>query len=154
MRRSSRRSGCRSRRELDTAAPDNPVVLVRGGHDYILNTAALRKWNITRDTAVPEGGAITRGADGEPNGELVDSARALVSLPPPRTGDGRRRSHHPAHGQCLRHHQRADSRQYKGEFFQALDTILDGARRPASSPCATPSTCRASRRGTPRASAR
>ena len=64
-------------------SPDNPVVLVRGGHDYILNSAALRKWNISRATPAPEGGAITRGPDGELTGELVDSAKGLVSLPPP-----------------------------------------------------------------------
>src|SRR5271169_307330 len=29
--------------ELDQAAGDKPVVLVRGGHEYILNTTALRK---------------------------------------------------------------------------------------------------------------
>src|ERR1700677_1584142 len=70
-------------RELDTVAPANPVVLVRGGHDYILNTAALRHWNIGRDTPVPDGGAITRGADGELTGEIVDNAKRLVDLPPP-----------------------------------------------------------------------
>jgi predicted amidohydrolase YtcJ len=70
------------RKDLDTASPDNPVVLVRGGHEYILNSAALRKWNITRETPSPAGGRITRDADGEPNGELVDRAKSLVSLPP------------------------------------------------------------------------
>jgi hypothetical protein len=39
--------------ELDQAAGDKPVVLVRGGHEYIVNTASLRKWNITKDTPVP-----------------------------------------------------------------------------------------------------
>jgi predicted amidohydrolase YtcJ len=33
--------------ELDGVSPANPVVLVRGGHDYILNSAALRHWNIS-----------------------------------------------------------------------------------------------------------
>jgi predicted amidohydrolase YtcJ len=32
--------------ELDRVSAANPVVLVRGGHDYILNSAALRRWNI------------------------------------------------------------------------------------------------------------
>jgi predicted amidohydrolase YtcJ len=65
--------------ELDRVSPANPVVLVRGGHDYILNSAALRHWNISQDTPVPEGGAITRGADGTLTGELVDNAKR----PPP-----------------------------------------------------------------------
>ena len=75
------------RRELDTVAPMTPVVIVRGGHEYILNSAALTKWGITRQTPQPSGGRITRYADGELNGELVDSAKALVALPPekPRT---------------------------------------------------------------------
>ena len=31
------------RRELDTVAPDTSVLLVRGGHEYILNSAALEQ---------------------------------------------------------------------------------------------------------------
>lgn len=71
-------------RELDAAAPKNPVVLVRGGHSMILNTVALRKFNITRDTQAPEGGVIRKGADGEPTGELFDNAKKLVEVPRPK----------------------------------------------------------------------
>ena len=71
------------RRDLDRVAPDNPVVLVRGGHEFIVNSAAMRRWNITRATPVPPGGEIGHDADGELNGELVDTARGLVKLPPP-----------------------------------------------------------------------
>ncbi len=70
------------RTDLDTVAPTNPVVVVRGGHEYILNSAALAKWHITKATPQPAGGRITRAADGELNGELVDRAKALVTLPP------------------------------------------------------------------------
>jgi predicted amidohydrolase YtcJ len=69
------------RRDLDTVAPKNPVVLVRGGHEYILNSAALARWHIDKTTVTPEGGQISRYPDGEPNGELVDKARTLVTLP-------------------------------------------------------------------------
>jgi predicted amidohydrolase YtcJ len=72
-------------RELDQAAPNNPVVLVRGGHSYILNDSAFRKYNITKDTPVPAGGQISRAADGTLTGELFDNAKALVPLPPPKT---------------------------------------------------------------------
>ena len=74
------------RRDLDEAAPGNPVVVVRGGHEYILNSQALEKWEITTETPVPAGGRITRYPDGELNGELVDTAKRLVTLPerPPR----------------------------------------------------------------------
>jgi predicted amidohydrolase YtcJ len=71
------------RRDLDTVSPDNPVVVVRGGHEYILNSAALAKWSITRETPQPAGGRITRDANGELNGELIDRAKSLVRLPPP-----------------------------------------------------------------------
>src|SRR5262245_34520952 len=70
------------RKDLDTVSPDNPVVLVRGGHEYILNSAALKKWNITKETAQLPGGRITRDGQGELNGELVDRAKSLVQLPP------------------------------------------------------------------------
>ena len=68
--------------DLDAVSPANPVVLVRGGHEYILNSAALRKWNITKETPQQSGGRITRDAQGELNGELIDRAKALVQLPP------------------------------------------------------------------------
>ena len=75
------------RRDLDKVAPMTPVVIVRGGHEYILNSAALARWKITKTTAQPSGGRITRYPDGELNGELVDAAKTLVTLPPekPRT---------------------------------------------------------------------
>lgn len=71
------------RDDLDAVAPQNPVVLVRGGHEYILNTAALTRWNVTASTPEPAGGRITRYSDGRLNGELVDTAKALVKLPQP-----------------------------------------------------------------------
>ena len=71
------------RRDLDRVAPKNPVVLVRGGHQFIVNSAALARWNITPSTPVPAGGAMPRYPDGELNGELVNNARQLVQLPPP-----------------------------------------------------------------------
>ncbi len=70
--------------ELDAAAPNNPVVLVRGGHEMILNTTALRKFNITRDTRSPDGGIIRKGPDGEPTGEIFDNAKKLVEVPRPK----------------------------------------------------------------------
>jgi predicted amidohydrolase YtcJ len=70
------------RRDLDEVSGDVPVVVVRGGHEYILNSAALRKWNITKETPQAAGGRISRYPDGELNGELVDRAKALVTLPP------------------------------------------------------------------------
>ncbi len=68
------------RRDLDATAPDNPVVLVRGGHEYILNSAALARWRIDERTPQPSGGRISRYDDGSLNGELVDKAKSLVPL--------------------------------------------------------------------------
>jgi predicted amidohydrolase YtcJ len=68
------------RRDLDAVAPENPVILVRGGHEYILNSAALRKWKIDEQTAEPGGGRISRYEDGTLNGELVDRAKDLVPV--------------------------------------------------------------------------
>ena len=75
------------RDDLDRIAPHHSVVLVRGGHEYILNSAALARWQITERTPEPAGGRITRYPDGRLNGELVDAAKALVKLPaaPPPT---------------------------------------------------------------------
>ena len=43
------------RTDLDAVSPLNPVVLVRGGHEYILNSAALRKWHISEGHAAAAG---------------------------------------------------------------------------------------------------
>ena len=71
------------RRDLDSVAPDNPVVVVRGGHEYVLNSAALARWGIDESTPEPAGGQISRYPDGTLNGELIDRARNLVELPAP-----------------------------------------------------------------------
>jgi predicted amidohydrolase YtcJ len=115
-------------RELDAVAPTHPVVLVRGGHDYILNSAALRRSNIFKDTPVQEGGAITRDATGELTGELVDNAKRLVTLPPPKpvTIDDVLTTQRKVNAFGITSVRVPGS--YKGEFFQALDAIL-AARR-------------------------
>ena len=71
------------RDDLDRVAPANPVILIRGGHEYILNSAALTRSSIDEKTAEPTGGRITRYSDGRLNGELVDTAKSLVRLPAP-----------------------------------------------------------------------
>src|SRR3546814_12713324 len=68
---------------LDAVAPTTPVVLVRGGHSMFLNSAALHRFAITRDTPIPAGGQISRDARQQLTGELIDTARDLGKLPPP-----------------------------------------------------------------------
>ncbi|WP_342132562.1 amidohydrolase [Hydrogenophaga sp. OTU3427] len=71
--------------ELDSVAPNNPLVLHRGGLTAMLNTAALAKWNITASTVSPPGGLIGKDAAGQLNGLLINNARSLMTLPPPAT---------------------------------------------------------------------
>jgi predicted amidohydrolase YtcJ len=68
--------------ELEVAAPGVPVVLVRGGHSYFLNNTALAKYGITPSTPVPAGGAIPKDANGDLTGEITDTAKSFVTLPP------------------------------------------------------------------------
>lgn len=50
-----------NRRELDEAAPEHPVKLVhRSGHASVLNSMALARLGITRETDEPPGGVIER----------------------------------------------------------------------------------------------
>lgn len=70
------------RDDLDRATNEHPVVVIRGGHEYILNSRALEHWGIGPAADAPAGGRIGRYADGRLNGELVDRAKDMVSLPP------------------------------------------------------------------------
>lgn len=69
------------RDDLDGATPGQPVVVVRGGHEYVLNSPALARWDIDESTPEVPGGRIGRYPDGRLNGELVDRAKDLVTLP-------------------------------------------------------------------------
>lgn len=71
---------------LDPASPGNPVVLEHWTrHALWVNGLALRAAGIDRDTPDPAGGTIVRDTDGEPTGELLESACDLVlrHVPPP-----------------------------------------------------------------------
>ncbi len=83
-----------SRASLDAAIADRPVVLRRiDGHAIWVNSAALARAGITRDTPEPAGGRILRDAAGEPTGILVDNAIDLVEgrIPAPAPALLRRR---------------------------------------------------------------
>jgi predicted amidohydrolase YtcJ len=69
--------------ELDRVAPGNPLVLHRGGLTALLNSAALKKWNITAATVSPPGGLVGTDAGGNLTGLLINNARSLMTLPPP-----------------------------------------------------------------------
>ena len=67
------------RRDLDATAPDHPVALrTRDGHSVWVNSLALRRCGITRDTEAPSGGVIVRDPAGEPTGILQERAAGLI----------------------------------------------------------------------------
>ena len=70
--------------ELDEATTDHPVLLQRGGHNGVLNSAGLRLAGIGRGTPDAEGGFIDRDAAGQPRGWVQDAALELAQrvLPP------------------------------------------------------------------------
>ena len=73
-----------TRWDLDEAAPDHPVMLVRGAHLTVVNSLGLQMANITKNTEAP-GGVIDRDADGELTGKFREGpARKLITrvLPP------------------------------------------------------------------------
>ncbi|WP_353227895.1 amidohydrolase [Novosphingobium sp.] len=58
-----------TRADLDAAAPDNPVLLVRAGaHSAAANSLAFKLAGVTRDTPDPKSGLIEHDASGEPSG--------------------------------------------------------------------------------------
>ena len=68
-----------TRADLDVGTTENPVLLTRGPHTTVLNSAALELAGIDRTTTFPGGGHIGHDEDGEPNGRLYDSARRLAA---------------------------------------------------------------------------
>ncbi|HKT20746.1 MAG TPA: amidohydrolase [Stellaceae bacterium] len=76
-----------NRFELDAVTPDHPVIMRRGGHVVVGNSAAFALAGITRATPDPQHGVIVRdSATGEPTGVLVERAAfslLLKHVPPP-----------------------------------------------------------------------
>lgn len=75
------------REELDQAAPDHPVMLVRAcGHVSIFNSAAFKLAGVDESTKVPEGGLIEK-KDGALTGMVAENAQELLraAIPSPTT---------------------------------------------------------------------
>jgi predicted amidohydrolase YtcJ len=78
--------------ELDEAAPENPLVLLRyDGHSALVNSLALKAAGITMDTPDPEGGVIEK-RDGRLTGVLKELAMQPVisAMPIPEMEEFRR----------------------------------------------------------------
>ena len=73
--------------DLDPAFPDNPVMVGHVSlHGAVLNSVALKKFNITAKTPTPEGGIILRKpGTQEPSGLLMETAflPVFAALPKP-----------------------------------------------------------------------
>jgi len=77
-----------TRDDLDIGTTTNPVLLTRGPHTTVLNSAALEMAGIDRTTTFPGGGHIGHDDNGEPNGRLYDSARRLATAVAPAADRG------------------------------------------------------------------
>ncbi len=75
------------RSELDAAAPDNPVYLVRTcGHLAVVNSLALKLAGVTKSSPVPAGGAIEQ-VNGDLTGLLAENGRLPVKAVLPAATD-------------------------------------------------------------------
>lgn len=84
--------GMPDRRDLDDIFPDRPVQLsAYDGHTSWVNSVALARAGITRDTPDPPNGVIVRDAAGNPTGALKERASALVAslVPAPSAEENR-----------------------------------------------------------------
>ncbi len=79
---------------IDAVSGGHPVFLDSSmAHAAWVNSAALRRAGITRDTPDPPGGEIVRGVDGEPTGWLKEEAAIrLVQARIPAAGAGETRA--------------------------------------------------------------
>ncbi|CAN5646974.1 amidohydrolase [soil metagenome] len=72
---------------LDRVAPHTPVLLESQDiHSAWLNSEALRRCGIDRETPDPPGGAIERDEHGEPTGLLLETARVMALRHLPEVG--------------------------------------------------------------------
>jgi predicted amidohydrolase YtcJ len=64
--------------ELDSVTERHPVLVKRGGHNDVVNSAALRLAGISETTPEPPGGIIGKDEHGRLTGRLTDNALHLV----------------------------------------------------------------------------
>jgi predicted amidohydrolase YtcJ len=76
-----------NRDDLDKAFPNNPVLAGHVSmHGAVLNSAAMKKWNLSAETKTPPGGVIVRKpGTNEPYGLIMETAYLPIfaSLPKP-----------------------------------------------------------------------
>ncbi|NNF51840.1 MAG: amidohydrolase [Gammaproteobacteria bacterium] len=115
--------------DLDKVVADRPVVLERvDGHAVWVNTAALEKAGINRQTRSPNGGEILRDENAEATGILIDNAETLVTRYIPKitiegAADGYRIAIREANANGLTGVHEAGA---SFEQLQALKSVADG----------------------------
>jgi len=75
-----------TRSEMDAVIPRHPVLVRRGGHNVVANSAALAQAGITRHTPDPPGGTYVRDAGGDLTGHVIGApafAPLAALLPKP-----------------------------------------------------------------------
>ncbi|MCI0518361.1 MAG: amidohydrolase [Woeseiaceae bacterium] len=81
------------RADLDAAAPENPVYLLRaGGHSATANSRALEIAGVDGDTPDPDGGLIERDSAGELNGIIREPGDIVSRFIPEASNDEVRES--------------------------------------------------------------
>ena len=126
------------RDELDRAAPDNPVVLVRTcGHISIASSKALALAGIDERSPVPQGGLIEQ-RDGRLTGLLAENARLPLTKAHAAAGGRRARRRHRAWRQVpavLRHHELHGRRRRPSRRLRRDRRLPEGeAHRPPAGP--------------------
>lgn len=83
-----------TRADLDAAAPDNPVAMVRaGGHSVVGNSRALTLAGLDNTSPDPQRGVLERDADGALNGIIRERTDLLVDLVPADTPESLRQGY-------------------------------------------------------------
>ncbi len=87
--------------DLDTAAPDNPVILTRaGGHSAVCSSAAFALAGIDATTPDPDGGVIERDGTGNLNG-IIRERQGIVGRFVPESTPAQLRPSHVANLRAL-----------------------------------------------------
>ncbi|WP_017726570.1 amidohydrolase [Halalkalibacterium ligniniphilum] len=124
------------RRELDEISNTKPMLLSRVcRHAVLVNSEALKRAGITKETEDPPGGIIVRDTNGEPTGYLLDAAQELVKQAvPPVSNTYVKRALMTAvadmHKRGLVGGHTEDLSYYNGftSTFQAFQSVIDGKK--------------------------
>lgn len=94
-----------TRHDLDDLIPNNPAMMIRAcGHSVWVNSLALSRTAITRQTPDPPGGRIERDPrTGEPTGLLREARDLVLQQIPPPTLEERKRAALAAQREALRY---------------------------------------------------